>query len=213
MEKLPNPLTEFDRLLQLEKIEHSHLAALSPEEKTAFMDKLYSKLTKLAEYERDEELDALVKKSLPLLDNEFIWEHNHAKIMKATKAYTRVNGRVPNITYLASTCGLNRKTVNEHLKALHSNETSADQNGAINIMSNDIMGTVIKAALKGDLKAAKLYLETTKAFKPTPAMVNTQNNFVQINKTVINQQVIQQLKPEQLQLIEQIIAGNKGSTE
>ncbi len=207
MEKLPQTAHKFDMLLCLEKIEHCHLKALGPDDKTAFMDMLYNRLAKLAECERDEELNALVAKAAALLDNEFIWEHNHAKIMKAMRAYTRANGTVPTKAYLASTCGLNRKTIQEHLKAFNGNATGNDQNEAINIMSHDIMGTVIKAALNGDMKAAKLYFDTTKVFKPNEIKVSTQNNFVQINKTVINQQVIQQLKPEQLQLIEQIIAG------
>ncbi len=213
MEKLPQTVHKFDTLLCLEKIEHKHLEALKPDEKAAFMDMLYSKLTKLAEYERDQELDALIGKTAALLDKEFIWEHNHTKIMKAMKAYTKANGTVPSKAYLATTCNLNRKTVHEHLKAFNGNEAWADQNDAINIMSQDIMGTVIKAALKGDLKAAKLYFDTTKAFKPNETRVSTQHNYVQINKTVINQQVIQQLKPEQLQLIEQIIAGNVNRPE
>ena len=75
------------------------------------------------------------------------------------------------------------------------------------------MGTVMKAALKGDLKAAKLFFENSKPRKTKEKPANTQNNYVQLNKTVINQQVIQQLKPEQLQLIEQIIAGNQGKPE
>ena len=213
MEKLPQTAHKFDMLLCLEKIEQAHLAALKPDEKGAFMDMLYGKLAKLAEYERDEECDALVGKTAAILDKEFIWEHNHAKIMKAMKAYTRANGTVPTQTYLATTCSLSRRTVREHLKDYGGNEAWGEKNDAINIMSQDIMGTVIKAALKGDMKAAKLYLETTKAFRPNEIKVSTQHNYVQINKTVINQQVIQQLKPEQLQLIEQIIAGNKGSTE
>ena len=71
----------------------------------------------------------------------------------------------------------------------------------------------LKAALKGDLKASKLFLDATKEQKTSETKVNTQHNYVQINKTVINQQVIQQLKPEQLKLIEQIIAGNESKPE
>ena len=121
-----------------------------------------------------------------------------------------MHGTVPTTSHLAVTCGLSRITVREHLKAFNDSEARSEQNMAVNIMRYDIMGTVIKAALKGDLKAAKLYLETTKAFKAGDTTVNTQNNYVQINKTVINQQVIQQLKPEQLYLIEQIIVDGKG---
>ena len=209
MEKLPQTVNEFDRLMALEKIEHRHLGALSADEKAAFMDRLYNKLAKLEGRARD----TLVEKTLAILDKDFIWEHNHTKINTVIKLHVREFGFVPNKAAIAAECGLSRKTVHEHLREIDSSEAWADQKGAEKILNQNIMGTVIKAALRGDLKAAKLYIEATKAPKGGEATINNHNNYIQINKTVINQQVIQQLKPEQLKLIEQIITGNEGKNE
>ena len=209
MEKLPKTVNEFDRLMALEKIEHRHLAALSADEQAAFMDKLYNKLAKLGERPRDK----LVEKTLAILDKDFIWEHNHAKINTVIRMHVKAFGTVPNKAAIAAECGLSRKTVHEHLREIDGSEAWTDQKGAEKMLNQNIMGTVMKAALNGDLKAAKLYLETTKARKGGEATINNHNNYVQINKTVINQQVIQQLKPEQLKLIEQIITGNEDKNE
>ena len=209
MEKLPQTIDQFNKLLSLEKIEHRHLEPLSDDEKAAFMGHLYKRLSKLDGGMRND----LVEKTIGILDKEFIWEHNHTKITEAIKWNVIEHGTVPNNSHLAAECGLSRKTVREHLKSFDTSETCTDKKEGINIMRQNIIGTVMKAALKGDLKAAKLYLETTDPSKGSQPIVNNQNNYIQINKTVINQQVIQQLKPEQLQLIEQIIAGNNSKSE
>lgn len=209
METLPQTINAFDKLLSQEKIEHRDLEALNADEKAAFMDMLYNRLAKLDGRPRD----ILVAKTLAILDKDFIWEHNHAKINMAIKLHVKEFGKVPNKAAIAAECGLSRKTVHEHLQDVDGNEAWADQKGAEKILNQNIMGTIIKAALRGDLKAAKLYLENTKAPKGGEATINNHNNYVQINKTVINQQVIQQLKPEQLKLIEQIITGNEDKKE
>ena len=209
MEKLPQIIHAFDKLMMLEKIEHVHLKALSPDDRTAFMDMLYTKLTRLGEIPRN----ALVEKTLAILDNDFIYQHNHAKIMDAVKAHLRADGTVPGNAYLAATCNLNRKTVREHMRNFKMSEVWEEKKEVLSILSQDVMGAMAKAALKGDVKAAKLFLENTKEPQTGKATINNQNNYVQINKTVINQQIIQQLKPEQLKQIEQIIAGNGSKPE
>ena len=209
MEKLPQTVNEFDKLLSLEKIEHRHLEALSADDKTAFMDMIYRKLAIYTDRRRD----TLMQKTMAILDKDFIWEHNHAKIIKAIKFHTKEFGTIPTKSELAAECCLSRKTIHEHLRNFNGNEAWEDQKGAVDILNRNIMGTVIKAALRGDLRAAKLYFETTKAAKGGETTINNQLNYIQINKTVVNQQVIQQLKPEQLQLIEQIITGNERKNE
>jgi hypothetical protein len=47
----------------------------------------------------------------------------------------------------------------------------------------------------------------TKQTGTPAATVINQNNYIQINNTIINQQLIEQLKPEQLKKIELIING------
>ena len=190
--------------MMLDKIEPCHLKALKPEEKDAFMDRLYKQLARLDGGMRNE----LVEKTMAILDKEFIWEHNHNKIVEATKNHLYDCGTMPSKTHLAIMCKLNRKTVAEHLKAFSSNEARNEQRETMNIVRENVMGAVIKIAMKGNLKAAQLYLDNTGPASQTETAANHKHNYIQINNTVINQQVIQQLKPEQLQMIEQIIAGN-----
>ncbi len=76
------------------------------------------------------------------------------------------------------------------------------------MMAGQVLSQVLRAALSGDMSAAKLYLETSKTVNEAPGTgkMTAQQNYVQINNTVINQQIIQQLRPEQLERIEQFIA-------
>jgi hypothetical protein len=209
MEKLPQTVHVFDKLLSLEKIERHHLEALSPEEKTAFMEMVYTKLESLGEVPRNE----LIEKTIALLDNDFVWQHNHAKIMDVINGQLRVDGTVPGNAYLAAKCGLSRKTVREHLRNFSISETWDEEKQALHMLKHNVMGAMAKAAVKGNVKAAKLYLDNINETPSGETTINNQNNHIQINKTVINQQIIQQLKPEQLQQIEQIIAGNESKPQ
>jgi hypothetical protein len=57
------------------------------------------------------------------------------------------------------------------------------------------------------MKAAKMYfdiLEKMQGPNP-PAIYGTQNNYLQINNTIIKQETIRQLSPEQLKQIEEMV--------
>jgi hypothetical protein len=59
----------------------------------------------------------------------------------------------------------------------------------------------------GDIGAAKLYFNVMGHLQPTPSntLIQNQNNFIQINGTVLSQESIKSLNPEQLNSIESIL--------
>jgi hypothetical protein len=59
----------------------------------------------------------------------------------------------------------------------------------------------------GDIGAAKLYFNVMGHLQPTPSntLIQYQNNYIQINVTVLSQESIKSLNPEQLNSIESIL--------
>jgi len=119
---------------------------------------------------------------------------------------------MPSTVDIANATKLSRPTVRKHLTAINTSPHTIDQNNSIALMVPRVMGSVLKQALRGDLKAAKIYMDAATKRKETPATVINQNNYLQINNIIINQHVIEQLKPEQLKKIELIITGNDDKT-
>ena len=140
-----------------------------------------------------------------MTDKEMVWENNHRKITNQIAAYLDYYGTMPTKSVIAEETGLSRETVRKHLKSFAAEPIEAGETEEFSAMTGRVMGNVLNAAMRGNLKAAKLFLDTTRGLRPKDND-KTQNNYVQINNTVINQQIIQQLKPEQLERIEQFIA-------
>lgn len=59
----------------------------------------------------------------------------------------------------------------------------------------------------GDIGAAKLYFNVMGHLQPTPSntLIQYQNNYIQINVTMLSQESIKSLNPEQLNSIECIL--------
>jgi len=194
---------EFDHLFALEKIERSDVQHFTAEQKSTFREILNNKLTTLTDAERD----VFIEKVSPFLDSDKIWEINHARISDAVIDAVSKYGCMPGKSYLMKKTGLSKATVYKHMQSLKSSPLLNEQNELFALMSNQVLAKVLQTALHGDMGAAKLYLNTmTKQNTGTgnDIVINNQNN-IQINRTVLNQQTIQQLKPEQLEQIEEII--------
>jgi hypothetical protein len=60
-------------------------------------------------------------------------------------------------------------------------------------------------AIQGDIKAAKLFFNVVGNDVSPKQTIGTQNNYIQINGTILNQDIIKQLTPEKLTQIEEIV--------
>jgi hypothetical protein len=74
------------------------------------------------------------------------------------------------------------------------------------------ISALFKSAINGDTKAARLYFEMVGAIsKQQPGMVVTeQNNYIQVNNTILSQENLRALSAEQLNQIEHIITNGTG---
>lgn len=77
-------------------------------------------------------------------------------------------------------------------------------------MSHALLAKVFRSAGNGDMRAARIYFDMVGAMdKQQTGTINTQNNYIQINNTILSQDKLKQLTEEQLNLIEKIV-NNKG---
>jgi hypothetical protein len=67
--------------------------------------------------------------------------------------------------------------------------------------------------MDGDMKAANLFLNAIGQTGKANTNIQNQNNYIQINGTVLSQETIKHLKPDQLNLIESILKGAAPPTE
>lgn len=74
-------------------------------------------------------------------------------------------------------------------------------------MAPKLMAKVYKFAVRGDIRAARLYLETVGNTNKRQGntVVNSQNNYIQINNTILSQENLKRLSAEQLNQIESVV--------
>jgi len=134
------------------------------------------------------------------------WDDNHSRIAAAIAAYVSEYGSLPSKSKIAEATGLSRETVYKHVKNFAENPGEQNTLNTLSVMTEHVLANVLRVALQGDMQASKLFLDSYQKLNPNK-IVSQQNNYLQINKTIINQQIIQQLKPEQLNRLEQLIAA------
>jgi hypothetical protein len=75
-------------------------------------------------------------------------------------------------------------------------------------MGPKVLARVYAFAVNGDVKAARLFLQATGYLQATnnPSTgIETQNNYIQINNTIINQSKLKELPLDKLTQIEEIL--------
>jgi len=141
-----------------------------------------------------------------------IWEINHQKVVNAISTHLTEYGCLPTQTTLAKQTGLSRQSIAMHLKEYRSQPAFADHLEQLKLMKIMVLERVLAQAVSGDLKAAKMFIDTVDKTeeRPSPTTSNTikqQNNYIQVNGLVISEEKLGQLSPEQLHQLEAIFNG------
>jgi hypothetical protein len=76
-------------------------------------------------------------------------------------------------------------------------------------MGGNVLTAVYEEAFKGDIKAAKLYLQAIGWLSNAGprTSIGSQTNYIQVNGTVINEEALKQLPPDQLTILSNMIKG------
>lgn len=204
-----HPTTQkVNELLELQQITQAMVDELSPEVRKALFRKITNQINSL----QGEALDAFYQKVNGLISPENkkdIWENNHAKIQDAIEHHILTYGAMPSQGQLVDKTGLSRQTVAKHLKEYEKNSNYHAQQEQLKFMSNHLLVQMYRKALKGDTKAANIYFRMIGAFEQQATgkrtLVQNQNNYLQINNTVLSQDKLNQLTPAQLSALEGMV--------
>lgn len=208
LQKFTKTETKINQILSLEQITPKDLEPLSEKESTRLMEILTERFNKLKGTERDK----FYKKIEPIIGNTTknqLWEYNHNQITWAISVLMQESGRMPTKTEIATETGLSRQTVHKHLKEYTNHPQYLGQIEQFRFMTSKVLAKVFQFAVNGDTGAAKLYFNVmgfmNNGQAPNNTLIQNQNNYIQINGTVLSQETIKHLNPEQLNTIETIL--------
>lgn len=142
--------------------------------------------------------------------NSNVWEYNQLVISKAVADFMGRYGVMPTAKAIAEQTGISRQTVAKHIKEYRRHPEFLAEMEQFKFMGHNILAKVFKFASDGDMRAARLYFEMIGALdKRGSNVVNEQNNYIQINNTILSQENLKQLSQEQLAQIESIVANRE----
>jgi len=110
---------------------------------------------------------------------------------------------MPSRSEIAQKAELSRTTVYKHLKEYTTHPLYIEQLQKMRIMAINVLSKVCQAAMAGDVGSQKLYLNVM-GFLPN-TQVTTMNNYIQVNNTIVSQETIRHLSPDQLFFFETIL--------
>lgn len=199
---------KINALLAREKITVADIGDLNEQERWLFEEKL----SEILEQAKGTERDSLLEKIEPIMrasTKSDIWERNHMMISTAIANFMRQNAVMPTKSDIAQQTGLSRQTIAKHFKEYKTQPEFAAEMEQFKFMSHKILANVFKHASNGDMRAAKLYFEMVGAIDKQPAatVVTAQNNYIQINNTILSQENVKSLTAAQLQQIENIVTN------
>jgi hypothetical protein len=206
------PATEkINRVLALQKITLADIEDFNDAERKQLATLSTEMLHTLKDEERDNFVDKIAQ-IVPESTNDQIWEHNHLVIGQAITRLIGQYGAMPTKFLIARETGLSRQTVAKHLTGYKTHPQYLAETEQFKYLAPKILAGVCKLACNGDIKAARLYFEMIGAInKQQPnTVINEQNNYLQINNTILSQENLKQLSKEQLNQIEHIISGIGG---
>lgn len=208
LQKLTETESKINKVLLLEQITPSDLEPLSETEQDRLMGILTEKFNKLKGIERDKFYKKLEPITCETTKNQ-LWESNHNQITWAISTFIQEYGRMPTKTEIATKTELSRQTIHKHLNEYTNHPQYLGQIEQFRFMTSKVLANVFQFAINGDTGAAKLYFNLmgfmNNGQAPNSTLIQNQNNYIQINGTVLSQETVKHLNPEQLNTIETIL--------
>ncbi len=215
LQKFTKTEEKINKILNLEKISKEDISILSDAEYKKLFEQINISLEKIEGNEKEKFLGKIEDIISNSTKNQ-IWENNHTNIMCSISKLIKELGRMPTKNEIAFDTKLSRTTIHKHIKDYKHHPMFIDQIEQLRFMSSLVLSKVLKFALNGDMKAAKLYLNVignTNEQIPNNTLIQNQNNYIQINGITLSQETIKQMNPEQLKSIEDILKMTLSSAE
>ncbi len=135
-----------------------------------------------------------------------IEEARYVKIANAVDKLTKQGNRFPARCEIVAETDYSHKAVNECLVKYKDSFIYNGRADELIIMREKMISIVYQYGIRGDMKAARLFMECTADRKEKTYNRNEQNNFIQINGYTITAEQLKQL-PEEKQIQIQNILG------
>jgi len=207
LQKLTESEIKVNEILSLEIITQDDIKPLNNDEIILLNTIVSEKMRSLTGKERD----LLLKKIDLFMDDDnrnHLWDNNHQQITAGISDLMQEFNHMPSITEIAAKTKLSRQTVHKHLKEYTNHPMYLQQIDQFRFMTSKVLAKVFKFAVNGDMAAAKLYFNVMgnmNAQNANNTLIQNQNNYIQINGTVLSQETIKKLNPDQLNTIENIL--------
>ena len=143
------------------------------------------------------------------------WEYHHANVCTAIAGYLHEHGVMPSQAVLAAKTGYGRETITRHLKAYREHPSYIGQGETMNLMKMKVTEKMLSMALEGNIRAAKVFMETVARAESRKAAQNAisqkegmplvQNNFIRINGLFITEEKLKALLPDQRAQLEALL--------
>ena len=202
---------KVDRVLLLNKITAKDIEGFNKYERDYLATTINEALLQLTGEEKDK-FYSKIEHILPESSKNQLWEHNHLKISAAVANLMSQHGCMPAKNAIAAQTGLSRQTVVKHFATYKAHPVFIAEIEQFKLMVPIVMAKVFKFAGNGDMRAARLYLEMAGAINKNRSntVVNEQNNYIQINNTILSQENLKHLSTEQLNQIEKYYYKARG---
>lgn len=208
LQKFTEIEAKINKVLSLDQITPEELEQLSKSEIKRLMEIINEMFSNLKGMEKDN----FYKKIEPIISNTTknqLWESNHNLITWAISTLMQEYGRMPSKTEIANKTDFSRQTIHKHLKEYSTHPQYLLQIEQFKFMTSKVLAKVFEFAVNGDIGAAKLYFNVmglmSNGQTPNNTLIQNQNNYIQINGTVLSQETIKNLNTEQLSTIETIL--------
>ncbi len=207
LRKLTETETQIERVRKMPKVSEAEMSKLTAEEREEISKEFTDKINSLKGTQRDEFISKL-DEILPDDVKNQLWENNHYQITVAMGKFIEEYGKMPTKNRIAADTGLSRQTVHKHLSTYAGHPLYVEQITQFKFMADRVLAKVIKLAVLGDVKAARLYFDVMGNLNGQASnntLIKNQTNYVQINGMVLSQETVKQLNPVQLCEIESIL--------
>jgi hypothetical protein len=158
---------------------------------------------------KDRDRDTFLEKIEAVLSDESrreLWERNHTVIIGCIDYLMRQKNRMPTPTEVSVETGLSRQTIYNHLKAYSGSNDQKEKQQTIAVLRETMIAKVYSLGIDGDMRAAKIFMDSTEPKEPRENIKNQQNNFIQINGMTISQKQLSQLPEEKQQQLAGILS-------
>jgi hypothetical protein len=206
LQKFTDFESKKNHLLSLSIITPADIQILTKSEESDFFTITLEMLNTLKGNKKDEFIDKIEPITPSHVKNQ-LWEINHHTITYAVTKLIKEYGCMPSKNLISEETKLSRQTVHKHFKNFSSNPSFKFEIEQFKYMSSKVLASLFKYAVNGDVRACKVYLDMV-GFKNEPielSTTNTQNNFIQINNTILNQENLAKLNQNQIIEIENIL--------